>query len=73
MFEARRGGIDSAAFDPLPSPLISRALAALGLSLVLSAEAAPPTYRIDFNQRGQILGLGIGPAGIGSVLLTPAR
>lgn len=30
------------------SSLISRALAALGLSLVLGAEAAPPTYRIDF-------------------------
>lgn len=30
------------------SLLISRALAALGLSLAFAAEAAPPTYRIDF-------------------------
>lgn len=28
--------------------MISRALAALGLSLALTAQAAPPTYRIDF-------------------------
>lgn len=32
----------------MSSSLISRALAALGLSLALAAEAAPPTYRIDF-------------------------
>ncbi len=31
----------------MPS-LISRALVALGLSLALAAQAAPPTYRIDF-------------------------